>query len=102
MAKEEVDRAIGCACNADSYLMLCPGRSPLYTSKIYRLQFIPMFTTTRVRLDRRRLSPELMSSSSSSQGDEDDDEDDRDEGDDMDQGNGGENANDGGRDESMG
>lgn len=34
-AREEVDRAIGSACNAESRLMLGPGRAPLYTSKTY-------------------------------------------------------------------
>lgn len=55
--------------------MLGPGNAPLYSSKIYGLPFTPMFTTTQVRMDRKRMSPEMVSSSSSPQSLDGDDND---------------------------
>lgn len=99
IAKQEVDRAIETACNGNVCRMLGPGNSTLYTSKIYGLPFIPTFTTTKVRLDMKRLSPALLSSSSSTQDPGDSDDDDENGGDDMNQGNNDGYGNNG--DESM-
>ncbi|KMS97017.1 hypothetical protein BVRB_7g179640 [Beta vulgaris subsp. vulgaris] len=84
IAQQDVECAIVTACNQEACLMLGPNSAPLYSSKIYGLPFIPMFTTTTVRLDRWRTLSEIISSSSSSHSTDGDDKDEYDSKDDMD------------------